>query len=937
MTVLSPVRPWLLPWVKFLFFVGEHVDVLFKRRIRELSFIHCARWSLVGKALPPRTAPGRQRLHQRHLLFESNFNGRWDEYLDAFALTMKLPLKLIWGTSYGFPGPQPTEPFRDCIRRNDFRADYYYSAYPEASTSMVMSALALSADVTDLAAQVDTIGAAAFQVEFNHLLTRWQGGLGEPPRWVRPRRIGPVVWDPLRQSEALTVLAPICRDRLFELQRTLADLSSREEKKPFNEVGGTHFARWVVIDELVYEAFGQKPDHLRDPLLLFAANVDGPLDAYLHTLRTSIPEVVDSVWGTCHDYPGSRDAQGFARFIEDRRITPAIRWAAYPGATVEDVRSSLELERRLVDFAAAAQWMPAERLLDEFGRTFRFKELPVGARSRRPHDAARWARTGPAGWSALAAWTRARCRQLAPGVPRHGWWNRQARRTRPPKLENLQGLVRGYGRRLRAAEFVFVHIRDDGAARRWLAEIARDVTTCRGWTRSTPVAATNVAFTFSGLRRLGVPESSLATFPTAFKEGMASRAGSVLGDAGENAPAHWERPFRRRHDDAVTAGEEDCGDGGVIPEKEIHVLVALYAEDGERLRIHSQDVRQRMATGGVDVLRCHHGARLPGDREHFGFVDGVSQPEVEGISRPRRGQGRRRRTARNRPIATGEFLLGHPNEDGLLPDAPAPSFLAQDGTYLVYRKIEQHVEAFQQFLDDEAAAGGRDRGWLAAKVLGRSLHEGVPLDKDAEPDEGLLRPHPDAASDDFDYEGDPAGLRCPLGAHIRRANPRAGLPAGDDLVRRHRLLRRGIPYVKTRPAAAGEDVERGLLFLALMGDIEGQFEFVQREWLNDGNIFKLGVDRDVIAGTCAGDGRIVIQGDPPCVIASVPRLTTVRGGEYFFLPGMDALRGLAEGWADEGPSPRRRRSRPRDVHRGHVSGWTSDATVSAFTADGGER
>jgi Dyp-type peroxidase family len=892
MTVLSPVRSRRVWLTQLLLFAGEHLDVLFRRRIRQLSFIHCARWSLVGpRILSPSAAERPRRPRQRYLLFESNFNGGGGEYLDTFGLAMRVPVNLTWGTSYGFPGALPTGPFKDCVRRNDFRADFYYSAYPEASASTVVAALALSADIADLARQVDRIDAGRFQEEFTHLLTRWQGGLGEPPAWVQAGRIGPWVRDPLRQSCAITVLAPIRPERLQDLQRTLARLSATREGV-FGRVGATHFARWVVIDQLVYEGFGQRPDHLHEPLLLFAANVDGPLDAYLQSLRSRIPGVVDEVWGSCHDYPGSHDAQRFARFLRARLLSPALRYAASPGATVDDVRSSLALRRRFLEVAADAQGMAAQALVNRFRREFPLAELPVGLSTRPGGDPARWPRAAVAGQAApVAARARPRRRGLAARRPR--WWDEPAGLGPTPEPRNLQGLVRGYGRRsFRCAAYVFATITCATAARRWLHQVwADDVSTSHDWEGSAPATTLDVAFTHRGLTRLGVPERSLASFPRPFRDGMASRA-CLLGDTGAAAPEHWDPPFRRDPEGAVGPGDE------------VHVLVALHARDGGRLRRQREEVERRMRRSGFRVLGHHEGARLEGDREHFGFPDGISQPEIRGIPTGRAGRGRGRRppTTTSPPIATGELLLGHPNEDRLLPDAPTPGLLARDGTYLVYRRIEQDVGAFQRFLRDRAATLGCHEEELAAKILGRSV-KGVPLDRDPNPCDGR-RPS-DQERNDFDYSGDPTGQRCPLGAHIRRANPRAGLAAGPDLVRRHRILRRGMPYGDRWTRERDDDRgRRGLIFIALMADIENQFEFVQRQWLNDGDAFKLGNDADLIAGAGTGGGRMIIQGDPPRLVTAAPRLTTVRGGDYFFLPGVDALRWLAEGWADETPSRR---------------------------------
>lgn len=180
MTVFSPIRPpWQrpvggAPWLDAVFFVGR---VLPGRTstIRDLSFIHFARWILIRR-LPDHGQPA-DELKQPLLMFESNYNGTFDQYIDAFAHILTKGMNYIWRTSYGFPGPQPVTPFKDYIRANEFIANHYYSAYPTATTTMVKSALALDQPLRELTARARTSSAEQFGAQFRAFLTRWQDDL----------------------------------------------------------------------------------------------------------------------------------------------------------------------------------------------------------------------------------------------------------------------------------------------------------------------------------------------------------------------------------------------------------------------------------------------------------------------------------------------------------------------------------------------------------------------------------------------------------------------------------------------------------------------------------------------------------------------------------------------------------------------------------------
>jgi deferrochelatase/peroxidase EfeB len=293
-------------------------------------------------------------------------------------------------------------------------------------------------------------------------------------------------------------------------------------------------------------------------------------------------------------------------------------------------------------------------------------------------------------------------------------------------------------------------------------------------------------------------------------------------------------------------------------------------------------------------------------KEHFGFVDGLSNPDVEGVrdqdgSRKRQDIGNPDAKGGFRKVPVGEFILGYPGEGGDLAPMPQPSLLAQDATYLVFRKLEQKVLAYRTYLANQAEtfsrtlprdlpAGVTAQGYLSAKMMGRW------------PDGSSLIKHPNGPGNDtgniFGYADDPAGARCPLGAHVRRANPRDALGFGGRTMSRRRLIRRGITYGNHLPLGEQDEEKRGIMFLAFNSGFD-QFEFVQQVWINFGDDFEQGNDTDPIASARNGV-RMVIPGAEetgrqPFICFDVPSFVETRGGDYFYVPSLTGLRLLASG------------------------------------------
>jgi hypothetical protein len=172
-TVLTPVKPWGPPLLEAVFWAGRHLTFTLEK-LQQLSFIHYARWALI-RSFPD--VDGGERLGHAYLLFESNFNGTWDQYIDAFSEVVAARMKAIWGSSYGFPGPLPVEPFKAYIRRNEYVAAHYWSAYPGASTTEIIAAERVAAALARFHRTSSGLAPEAFAAAYAQLLTELQGDL----------------------------------------------------------------------------------------------------------------------------------------------------------------------------------------------------------------------------------------------------------------------------------------------------------------------------------------------------------------------------------------------------------------------------------------------------------------------------------------------------------------------------------------------------------------------------------------------------------------------------------------------------------------------------------------------------------------------------------------------------------------------------------------
>jgi Dyp-type peroxidase family len=438
---------------------------------------------------------------------------------------------------------------------------------------------------------------------------------------------------------------------------------------------------------------------------------------------------------------------------------------------------------------------------------------------------------------------------------------------------------------MRYGHHVFFAFNDGAKARAWLGNMFKRVN-ARREEHGTQFTV-NIGFTHRGLTALGLSQRSLDSFPEAFRVGMRGRAQAV-GDVGPHAPEHWE---------------------GGLGGPDIHAMGWIRTDSAEGREEAMRIVRAEMeATGGVeirfvqDTMALAHENGIGSEGEHFGFADPISQPPIEGADAPcYPGDGVPEADGTWRPLKPGEFLLGYEDEAG--PDGtqtPEPPELRLNGTYMVFRKLYQDVASFRRYLETAARTlyGSDDHNHqelVAAKMMGR-WRSGCPVDLSPDKDDPAIAKDPERRNN-FTYAGDDGGLRCPLGSHLRRSNPRATPLKRATAVRRHRLIRRGVeygPHLKT-DLLLDDGVDRGLINLFIQADIERQFEFVQKEWMKGGEFIGLDPDeQDPINGIGGEGSQMVVPGARQPFLFDLPSFVKVKGGEYLFVPGLKALEGLIE-------------------------------------------
>jgi Dyp-type peroxidase family len=587
----------------------------------------------------------------------------------------------------------------------------------------------------------------------------------------------------------------------MQLELVLNDLQIRGSQKlptPIQLIRQIHFARWIII-----ERSGSAGD------LLFTSNFDGDMKHYFRAFALELTGDIDRVWENCDGYPGAKDFDLLWQYVKRHQITTRTFYDAYPSLTMPEI-ARIDALRTIVSRASTND---PEALLQRA----QLKRPPIAPRSVQEQPGAESKPLDQADIQAnilsMPPWRRADYRFLRIEDP-------QLCRRALLKLVK-SGADVGFISADRLAQHKIAH-RECG----------------KGLERSM-----NVAFTAGGLTQLGIAQEYVGGMPLAFQQGMAGRA-EILGDNDDWAPNRWQ---------------------GMLGHSDVHIVVAAYTTKDD-IEHYWRDIvawvrEDANADSSADFFGCRTIHREMGKRsersgylvEPFGFHDGIGQPLIEGVDNPA--------SAKQKPIAPGEFILGYPDVDGndqIAVKTVGSSLreLCFNGTYMVFRKIEQDVAAF-----NEATCGGD----LASRLFGR--------DKNGR---SLVDPTSKEDLDDFDYRHDPDGRHCPFGSHVRRVNPR------NEEANRHRIIRRGIPY-------KDDDQRQGMLFVCLNARIDSQFEFLQSEWCKKGDFLGSFTDaRDPIVG---GGGLFFDASDrSPHALKSFVR---VRGGEYFFMPGIGALHSIA--------------------------------------------
>jgi Dyp-type peroxidase family len=416
-----------------------------------------------------------------------------------------------------------------------------------------------------------------------------------------------------------------------------------------------------------------------------------------------------------------------------------------------------------------------------------------------------------------------------------------------------------------AATYVIFRIDERDAGRDLICRLSSVVASASHPESPAGDAWVSVALSFQGLKALGTPQESLASFSPEFQQGMAARA-KLLGDTGESSPERWEKPL----------GSAD-----------VHVVMVAVAPTTvhlERSLGRARKIYEQMR-GVTAIWRqdCH---ALPGDKEAFGFRDGISHPAIEGSSIPGTNPN-------ELPLKAGEFVLGYPDEMGDTPSIPQPNELGRNGSYVVFRKLHQRVADFRRYLNANAA-NSEEEEWMAAKMMGR-WRSGAPLALCPFHDNAELGGNSKLNNSFLFKDDDAIGYKTPCGSHIRRMNPRDSDVAGVPRI--HRMIRRGASYGPLLAENVLEDdgKDRGLMFAFVGAHLGRQFEFVQSEWMNDGSFFGGGDAADAIARSGEGAGTFDIPKRPLRVrLRGLPNFVVNRGGEYCFLPGLRALRWLGD-------------------------------------------
>ena len=883
LTLITPTRPDQVESLKTLLEeIGRQISSHPLIPFNSLTTTHFCRWVLLEE--------------DGFLAFESNYDGSLDDYLDEWIRLAGRGLEAIYSKCVGFPakGAQDPSAMKSYLKKCCRPAATYYIAYRGETFKTVRNAieirekaeqyldrcnadgslkgksgLKMVQEIRDFLAQekVTFVKLPSRPPELNTQLTlfklvlaivfivlpllplillflaiwypllRWHEMKDKREVFKYPVHVDPklIAMEDRKVQNQMTHIVNI-RPGLFRfitLKIVFWALNILAKylfnKGNLGNIPTIHFARWVFLPK------GR---------ILFFSNFDGSWESYLGDFIDKASKGLTGVWSNTQGFPktknlvweGALDETNFKEWARTYQIHTQVWFSAYPEHTVRNILNDREIRDGLASPSLDEEG--ALNLLRKFGR-----------------DPGRREKFQPVSPGAITPST--------------------------IDIKDVQGMIlSGYGHQ-NYASYLFLNVKDGNKAKIWLGQQADNVTNgVKPDAEAKGKPHLNLALTAAGFRALGLSQEVLKSFSKEFQEGMAdAQRARILGDTEESAPEKWEL--------------------GRPGEPEIHILLMLFGQSPEILSDFRSKHQEGLASSGLEIISCQEAVRTEGNKEHFGFRDGISQPGIRDLD------------GKPESIRAGEFILGYPNEFGKFPLTPLvpksldkKGLLSEDptdpglkdfgknGSYLVFRKLGQDVEGFWDYMakqsqGKEGKVDEQMKAMLAAKCMGR-WPSGAPIALSPEKDDPALGAD-DARNNAFGFaETDQRGYGCPMGSHIRRANPRDSLiPSASEstiMVNRHRIIRRGRTY-----EAGG----KGIYFLAINSNIRRQFEFIQQAWINDPK-FDGGYEaKDPITADDNTSGYMDIPQDPVRLrIAGMARFVHVKGGGYFFLPGIRALKFL---------------------------------------------
>lgn len=648
--------------------------------------------------------------------------------------------------------------------------------------------------------------------------------------------------------------------------------------------------------------------------LLLAVAFDRPWEPYIRLVWRHLGAFLDPILCNCEGYVGKHSTdmgfEPFAQWIRKHQINTDTFYH-FGNHTVDDILYLDQIEKiyrnssepTLADRAAAGQRLrnpldlaKEQRRSAEAGGTEFYEFIKLGVKAitafhmlthiypkhSKDHEyLLRAARTALTDFPESKTWGESFTRIRGLFNTEIQWFesNEENPATSPEEpaalpRESVQGgILEGYD--ANHGCLLLLRITDAMQARIFINGFRKQVTSAAGNSPDEHGVYRNIAFTVAGLRHLDISAADIAAFPKEFRDGMEARAG-LLGDLRTNHPDRWRLPDKNWPPtaDADTNARKvslDTVDVVIQLRKKVSDPAVSALTPKHPLWSCIEALEKKLQ--GMQLLSVQVMHSREDKKEHFGFVDGLSQPFVE------HKDGRCPRDKVN----AGEVFLGYANDRGD-PPQHVESTLRRNGTFLVIRSLAQNVKLLEEFAQQQAQRADLGKEWSAekvmAKMMGRTL-EGVPLVATAS-----QTPH-----NDFDYDKDPTGEQCPLHAHIRRTQPRDG----TEKEKVPRIIRRGMSYGSSYSNNDKQQADRGVIFQAYNASIAEQFEVIQR-WVSGGNSTgTYSRQSDPLLGVpTQGEDRVLTypQGqDKPAVRLNLGQrqFVTLNWGCYLFVPSLDAL------------------------------------------------